>query len=63
MPICDRCKDRPCLDDWSAYCYECEQELDRIEQEAEDIRLSIERDDDAPCDCQACRGYPDGFIS
>ena len=61
--LCCRCNDRPCVDDWSDYCHECEQEMDRIEQQAEDRRLEIERDaDDGPCDCQSCRGYPDGFI-
>ena len=60
--LCIRCNDRPAIDEWSCHCYECEQELDRIEMEEEDRLLAIERDlDDDTCDCQSCRGYPDGF--
>lgn len=62
MQTCVRCNDRACVDEWTCYCYECEQEMDRIEQQAEDNRLRIEREDDGPCTCQSCRGYPDGFI-
>lgn len=46
--------------DWDDWCPNCDlawrQEEDRRE-EAEALP-----DDDGPCDCQSCRGYPDNFL-
>lgn len=63
VDMCCRCLITPAIDEWSDYCYPCEQAVDRAEMEEEDRLLAIERDlDDDTCDCQSCRGYPDGFI-